>query len=584
MAQSTEQQPASEQPTSNKTDLSDGRLTYIMLALNMASVIAAIAGAFLVNDLIFWVIIVFLLVAAVVILYQAHRRFAHRDFIRWGGITAAIFVAIFLIRVLMAAPIFEINVLNTNQKTSSVFGIQLPPWKADVFEITNHLINAKNELDQGQVAYDFQDASLHLEIIPLHYGTRSYSNLVLQLSGSSGETKEIPLWDVFDSSTKAISNLPISIKDIVEVSGIQYTTANNTFNLPLTEKDIPKAALNLKIIRKANPGHALGQRKIEIVNTPWVQLTKLDRRDGTHVVDYYLKNLGTPGKFGYQVVVTRVIYPVNESRSPLWGGTDLTAPYQSSDIFDLARGEEHRETILLDSSLPRGRYVVSIYTFKIPINIQHTLTNWEDWKDYHTAWMAAGQADNYPFIMCEDAGKSCEESAAYPVEKYSPLVSGYNTSENGSDFLDTQPYLAEDHFSNRYIFYYTRVQEESGNAGVELYFERPVNLNPKPEFNLRKLRFRLKMERQIPVVGTLVSGDANKGQSVAYAQVVVGEGSAYGQATDEEQEIVIPISAFSGVDKTNISEIDFDVNLSKVPDQAEHSFTVSQIEFVDMRP
>jgi len=328
----------------------------------------------------------------------------------------------------------------------------------------------------------------------------------------------------------------------------------------------------------------LGQRKIEIVNTPWVQLTKLDRRDGTHVVDYYLKNLGTPGKFGYQVVVTRVIYPVNESRSPLWGGTDLTAPYQSSDIFDLARGEEHRETILLDSSLPRGRYVVSIYTFKIPINIQHTLKNWEDWKDYHTAWMAAGQADNYPFTMCEDAGKSCEESAAYLVEQYSPLVSGYNTSENGSDFLDTQPYLAEDHFSNRYIFYYTRVQEETGNAGIELYFEKPVNLNPKPEFKLRKLRFRLKMERQIPIVVTLGSGDANKGQAVAYAQVVVGDGGAYGIATDEEQEIVIPISAFSGVDKTNISEIDFDVNLSNVPDPAEHSFAVSQIEFVDMRP
>lgn len=582
MTQPTEQQPVSEQPPSNNIDPSDGRLTYIMLVLELAAVIAAIAGAFLENALVFGVIFVILLAAAVVILYHARKKLAKKDFTRWSAITAAIFVAIVAIRILMAPPYFEINVLNANQKTFSVFGLQL--GKADIFEITNHLINAKNDLDQGQAAYDFQDASLHLEINPLHYGARSYSNLVLQLSGSSGKTKEIPLWDVFDGSTKAINNLSISIKDIVEVSGIPYTTANNAFNLPLTEKDIPKAALNLKIIRKATPDRVLGQRKIEIVNTPWMQLTKLDRRDGTHVVDYYLKNLGTPGKFGYQVVVTRVIYPVTESRSTLWGGTDLTAPYQSSDIFDLASGQEHRETIPLDSKLPRGRYVVSIYTFKIPTNVQHTLTDWEDWKDYHTAWMAAGQSDNYPFTMCEDAGKSCEESAAYPVEGYSPRVYGYNTSENGDYFLDAQPYLAEDHFSNRYIFTYTRVPEETGNAGVELYFEKPVNLNPKPVFNLRKLRFRLQMVYQMPIVVTLVSGDANKGQAVAYAQVVVGDGGAYGKATVEEQEIVIPISAFSGVDKTNISEIDFDVNFSNLHDLDKNTFEVSHIEFVDMRP
>jgi hypothetical protein len=476
---------------------------------------------------------------------------------------------------LMLWPQPEISLISSARTPTCFFGIPIFPSPV-TFEVTNSLINASTEILDPNNKYHIQKAGLSLEILPNFSADRQYGRVILRISGKGSKVIDKLLWDDFKKDVPS-QHVEISMSELVAVSDIQLNSMDIESNLMAQDASFQKSSITLKVIRATDPNHPFGcPVNIDIFNTPWRQQAETVSRDKHFYIDYFLKNSGVEGDFGYAVNLSRIDKPVGDSVHPVWSGTTGLPTGLYSDFFHLKNGESITKSIQMNDDLPKGRYVAEIYTYKKLDYIEFNSS--AQWKNYDVPWLFANDGDRFVWVICNDPGKNCTDSAAYPIEQGNPTAYAYDGKEqarNGYAGMTVNSYPALDHIVNRYKIDYWIDPKSEGWAGLSLDFnDRPLDVK-----DYRSIRFTIQLQDDKSPLLMTIYNEANRSIS---EKILLGDGN-YGKASSGEQTIEIPTSAFQKIDFSKITRITFSANNDLVQDDRQHQFQISQIEFFGMK-
>jgi hypothetical protein len=423
---------------------------------------------------------------------------------------------------------------------------------------------------------DFEITPTVIEIVPHYSGDEKFGNVVLRISGDSTETKDILLWPDFDR-TAHTQTLNLELADIIKISGIKKTIEEIDSSLMLGEKPYQEANLRFEIVRLSEPGKPYEPKLVlPIKNSPWIERVSVLSRNGM-VVDYALENLGTNATFYCRMNITKMLSDVGESDHVVWSGTyEIKSPKCGS--FALKTGETYKVTIPLNQEtlgqdLPRGRYIVQVYTFAERRDL--VFKDGFNYENSNNLWVMANSGDIQAFVVCNDPGKSCADSVTFPIEKETIRAYPYSSKDewdNGTTYFVVRTYPVNNYSTNHYVLDYWIDPQKTGWAGFGIWFE---NLADVSAFN--SIRFKLLLDQSLHPIYLDVKGKI--GDTYKTARVEIGS-STYGEPKFEEQEITIPFSAFEGIDWTKVDTLYFGMDSFMVPNAEKHEIQVSEVEFI----
>ena len=458
-------------------------------------------------------------------------------------------------------PAFEINFIGL-------------PYKDDnAYYVTDAIVNAQGNLS----AYsDFELTPPTIEIVPHYSGDEKFGNIVLRVSGDSTNTKNIPLWSDFDGTAQT-QTVNLDLADIIKISGIKKAIEELDTNLMLREKSYQEANLRFEIIRLSEPDKPYGPKLVlPIKNSPWIERVSVLSRNGM-LIDYALENLGSDATFYCRINITKTLSDVSESEHVVWSGTkEMESPKCVS--FTLKTGETYKVTIPLNQEtlgqeLSRGRYIVQVYTFAERRDL--IFKDGYNYENSNNLWVIANPGDVRAFIICSDPGKSCADSVTLPIEQVKinvfPFSSNYELGNGYTNFV-TRTYPVGNRSVNQYILYYSLDPQKEGWVGFGIWFEDMIDVS---RFN--SIRLKLILDQSKHPISFDVKYKVN--DTYITSRTELGSGK-YGISSSEEQTVIVPFTAFEGVDWTEVDTLNFIIDSYRVPDAIQHKIQISEIEFI----
>jgi hypothetical protein len=532
--------------------------TLIDVFLLILSICAPIVIGGLVDDAFYPAIVITAIVLIIISL-----RFIHSKLIKVIAIVLTVLLTMLAIGYQICCrnrPQFDINFLG------------LPYDEENFYYVSNSMINTKGDLS----AYgDFTLIPMEVEVIPRYSGNDKFGNVVLKVTGRS-ESKVFPLWSDFDRTAQS-QTMSISPGEIVTLSEIRTTPDKVETNLMLEDNPYPEAKLTFQIVPLSDLDKPFAEEQtLWIKNTPWIQSTRITGRNGLGL-DYALKNLGATATFHCRLTLA-IIGEIGAIDHDFWSGVEVFNYGPNCAPFTLETGETYSTTIPLNEEtlgkeLPRGRYLAQVYTFaeREDIELGDTVT----YENSNDIWVFANTSDVLTFVVCNDPGKSCEDSITFPVERATIRAFSYDSSDstgNGYTYLRVNTYQSENHITNQYVLDYQLDPAKDGWVGFAFVFEEPIDLS-----YFDAVRFKIQLDESIHPLWFQMTSSVNN-EDTNY-RVKIGE-SGYGKATSDEQTIIISYDAFQGIDWTSVYAINIIVDDYMVPDVGLHQLKISEIEFV----
>lgn len=476
----------------------------------------------------------------------------------------------FLIISLLVVLLIPIVVIKP-KPTFEIHFIGLPYKGDDAYYLSDAMIRTQGDLSP----YDnYSLKPIQVEIIPVYSGNEKFANVALRLLGNKNP-KDIKLWDEFDKDAKP-TTISLELKDIIVLSGIQENKAEIETNLKLKNKPYQQAKLELQILPLADTGSIWGAKTLTIKSTPWIQTARIVSRDGVKI-DYALENLGPETKFHCKVAIARAKSDVDSSDHDFWSGITDTREI-GCDSFSLKLGETHEDSIPINRDtighdLPHGRYIVQIYTFAERGDL--IFNNGFNYDSSSQTWFFANTGNILTFVICNDPDKSCTQTDTLPIEEKIIKTYAFNSWDefgNGETYFLVKTYPVKNHSTNQYILNYWIDPQKTGWVGFGIQFETPADMS-----EYRSLQFKLTLDKSTHPLSLDVK--CKVGDSGKTFRVGIGDGK-YGMAIAEEQTIVIPFSAFEGIDWSQVDNLSFTIDNYQVPTADEHEIQVSEIEFI----
>ena len=485
-------------------------------------------------------------------------------------VTSKVMKRIIIAVTIVGAIILVIYYLTSDRPNFEINFIGLPYQDDSSYYVTDAMIRTKGDLS----AYDdFNLIPMQVEVIPNYRGDGKYANIVLRLTGDNGTTKDIELWDKFDNSPRTVE-LPLA--DIIAVSGIQETREELDTNLGLNSKPYPQAHLKLQVVRLSSANSILSEKILTVRNTPWIQTAKIVNRKGL-TLDYAVENLGPTAKFYCHVLLARAKSDVSSSDHTFWSGADFVKGMDCED-YKLNSGDINKQSLVISSDtmqsdLTHGRYILEVFTFAERADVR--FNNGLTYASSGQSWVLANTGDILTFVICNDPGKTCEETDTLAVEEEMVRAFPFDSKSelgNGETYFAVRTYPLGNRAVNRYYLDYWLDPEKQGWVGLGILFEDVVDVS-----NFNHVRFRLTLDESPDIIWLDVKSIS--GDDLATSRVFVGDGT-YGTLTPEEQVVVIPLSAFSEVDWTAVDSLYFGLDSSHVPDVGKHTLQIAEIEFL----
>ncbi len=478
-------------------------------------------------------------------------------------VSGVVVAALIMIRIgnTTTTPSFEINFLHA-------------PFGSDgAYYVTDSLIRAQGDLSRYK---DFALSPLTVEVVPHYLGDGRYGHVVLRMTGDATPT-DYPLWTDFDKAAET-QTIQISLADIVRASGIQQNAANEATNLMIGNDRFQQATLKLEIVRLSQPDRPLGQAKALVVkNAPWKQEVSTIWRKGW-VLDYALTNFGGEATFHCRMNIGRVMSDVGSSDDRFWSGIQTLKNPPRCAPFSLRTGETYHTSFPLNKDtlgeeLMHGRYLVEVYSFAERGDV--TFPSGLDYEKADDTWLISNDTHVETFVLCFDPGKTCEQTSTLPVEQETirafPFTSGAEWN-NGTTYFEVRTYSVGNRSTNQYVLDYWIDPQKTGWVGFGLWFENLVDVS---QFNA--IRFMLALDASAHPIWLDVKGKV--GSEYKVSRVAIGDGT-YGAPIAVEQTVVVPLSAYQGIDWTQVDTLNFVIDSYKVPDANKHEIKVSELEFI----
>jgi hypothetical protein len=460
----------------------------------------------------------------------------------------------------------------TSRPTFSLSFLSLPYSEADGYYVSDSMIRANGDLAPYT---DFTLSPLEVEIVPHYTGRDRFGNVALRVS-SLAQTRDYPLWPDFDQHSQS-QTVSIPLSDLISLSEIQVNYHDVDSSLAVEGNPYQQASLSFQVIQLSNPGKPFDHSKdLTIKNTPWVQSTRIIWRDGTWMLDYSLKNLGAETKFYCRITTARDLGFVDEDHD-FWSGIEVFAYGPDCTPFVLKTGEIYRTSFPLNKEslgreFERGRYFVQIYTYAERGDLTIENTSYESADDM---WVIAQDGQVRTFVICNDPGKSCEQSISFPVEKGNIRAfsfDSYSQFQNGNSYLVTYTRSVENRTTNSYHLEYSIDPQKEGWVGFAVAFNELADVS-----DFDALKFHLVLDDEAtPLWIGLVSKD---GQQEMRERVLLEDGN-YILENSNEQTVVIPLNAFLGIDLESVAEITFAMDSYMLQDANKHELQISSIEFI----
>ncbi len=487
--------------------------------------------------------------------------------LRWkiiySGLTAAVAVILVIFYLGNASPKFEVNPIGLSPENNGNYS----------YYVTDSLIRTHGDLSDYE---SFTLSPLAVEVVPDYFGDNKYGNLALRVSGSAS-TKDIPLWTDFDKSSQA-QTIHISLADILEVSDISENRSETDTNLMLGDKPYQTASISLDVVRLSAPDRPFGEnKKILIKNTPWIQSFSITQRNGP-VIDYALTNLGTEAMFHCRIGVTKTLSDVTESDSSFWSGSDDNSTnYLDCPSFKLETGKTHTASFPLNNEtlggdIIHGRYLVQVYTFAERNDIVFNESSYDGSDDI---WVVSNTPSVGTFVVCNDPGKTCQETATLPIETKTTSAFTFNdfaNLNNGISYLKIWTYPVGNRSANQYIVDFQLDPQRDGWVALGIWFKQPLDLR-----QYSGIRFKMSLDAGQDSIWLDAQGNVDGTYTSKRFKVLKAE---YGPPDSEEQTVVVPFSEYEGIDWSNIEEFNFVIDSDMVPDDQDHKMQISEIEFI----
>jgi hypothetical protein len=468
-------------------------------------------------------------------------------------------------------PTFAPTVVPENKPAFEINYIGLPYKNDNSYYVTDAMVRTNGDLS----AYDqFTFLPLQVEIIPNYSGAEKFANIVLRLGGDKG-TKDIKVWDDFDKDSKP-KTVTLELADIIALSGIQENRLDIATNLGLKNKPFQQATLDLQIIPLSNTSAIWSKKTLIVINTPWTQKASIVSRNGL-MLDYALENLGPDAKFNCRVAIAKTLSDVNASESEYWSGIAFSTGIKC-DSFVLKTGEVHTASIFINSDtvgreLGHGRYLIEVYTF--PERGDISFDKGFTYDSSSQTWVIANPGNILTFVICNDPGKTCEQTATMPIEKTTTntnVITSSSDLNNGSIDLETRTYPVGNYSANQYIVGFHLDPEQDSFVGLSIWFEQPIDVS-----DYSSIRCKMTLDSSQLSIWMDVKDFVNGVYAYKRFKVV---NAKYGSQDTEEQTIVVPFSEYTGIDWTRIDSLVFVVDSNMVPNNQHYEFKISEIEFI----
>ena len=447
------------------------------------------------------------------------------------------------------------------------------PFEGDnTYYVTNNLIGLRGDLREYD---DFVLSPLKVEIVPHYSGEKNYGNVVLRVLGDDS-TKDYPLWPDFNKPAQT-QTVELTLAEIIEVSGIRYTYDDINSNLMLGDKPYQEATLKFEVIRLSEPDKPFDSiKELPVKNTPWKQETSIVDRDDL-ALDYALTNFGGDAIFSCNITVAKTLSDVTENDHDFWSGIDVFSYDLDCDTFTVRTGETYKTTFPLNEDtlgeeFTHGRYLVQVYSF--PERKDVVFNEGYSFDHSNDLWLFADPGDLETFVICNDPGLSCEETDTLFVQEIATKTYPFYSDEldNGATYFQIRSYPVNNHSTNQYILNYWIDPTRDGWVGFGIEFENLLDVS-----EYKSIRFNLTLDESAHPVWFDV--EYRVGDEYKTSRIEIGTGD-YGEASPDEQTVVVPFSAFTGVDWAKVDTINFVLDSHMVPDDQEHEIQVSEIEFI----
>jgi hypothetical protein len=450
----------------------------------------------------------------------------------------------------------------------------LPHEGDNTYYVTNNLIGLRGDLSEYD---DFVLSPVSVEVVPHYSGQENYGNVVLRVLGDNA-TKDYPLWSGFNKSAET-QTVELTLADIIEISGIGYTHDDINSNLMLGDNPYQSATLKFEVIRLSEPNKPFDSTKeLPVKNTPWKQETSIVYRDDL-VLDYALTNFGGDATFSCNITVAKTLSDVTEDDHDFWSGIDVFSYDLGCDTFTVKTGETYKTTFPLNEDtlgeeFAHGRYLLQVYSFAerkdVVFNEDHGYDHSND------TWLLADPGDIETFVICNDPGLSCEETDTLSIQEIATKAYSFYSDEldNGATYFSVRSYPVNNHLANQYLLDYWIDPKRDGWIGFEILFEDLLDVS---DYN--SIRFKLTLDESSHPIWFDV--EYRVGDDDRTSRIKLGTGD-YGEASPDEQTVVVPFSAFTDtdVDWTKVNTINFVADSYMVPDDQKHKIQVSEIEFI----
>jgi hypothetical protein len=460
----------------------------------------------------------------------------------------------------------------TSRPTFSLSFLSLPYSESDGYYVSDSMIRAKGDLTPYT---DFTLSPLEVEIVPHYTGKNRFGNVVLRVSGLA-QTRDYPLWTDFDQHSQS-QTVSIPLSDLVGLSEIQVNYRDVDSSLAVEGNSYQQASLSFQVIQLSNPGKPFDHPKeLTINNTPWIQSTRIIWRDGTWMLDYSLENLGAETKFYCRITSARDLGFVDDDHD-FWSGIDVFAYGPDCTPFVLKTGEIYRASFPLNKEslgreFERGRYFVQIYTYAERGDLTLENTSYESADDM---WVIAHDGQVRTFVICNDPGKSCEQSLSLPIERGNIKAFSFDSEvqyRNGYANLTTYTRLIKNQVANLYHLDYSINPQEEGWVGFAIVFNELIDVS-----KYDALQFSLKPEDgEFSIWVELSSKDE---QQELRKRILLEDGN-YIVERSGEQSVVIPLDEFPGLNWQSVVLLSFAMDSNMVPDASLHELEISDIEFI----
>jgi hypothetical protein len=533
----------------------------------VTTVLSAILGFLLVayGFEVGFVIILAVLTIGSILLVNRFVAFRKKRALFFAGLAGLLVILLVGYIWLEWCPTFQVNIYDSNLV------------QTQTYEVTDALIRSQATL----VLKDFQVKPYKIEIIPKYHGHKVFGNVLLRMTGTVNQ--DFLLWDSFERDTKPVTQ-DLALKDVISISGIRQNKDELATNLAIDDPPYQEEIIYLEVIIPSNTGNPFRSRKeIKVSNTPWLQRSTITTRDDIPTIDYSLTNLGTAGEFGYSIGLMKVGDEITTNNA-VWSGTDEFSYVPFGELISLKSGDTYTRSIQLDKDslgkeITRGRYVIQIYTYK-KLN-QIAFSNPENMLLSTERWYFANQGDVLNLVVCNNPGKTCDESFFLPLEKIPSNVYPYDgpdayhdpgMEENGFTYFQNVFESNSNESTIGFDLDYWIDPSRKGWAGFTINFKQAVDLS-----TYRALQFDLQFIDPTAPIGLVLFSDAPDSKNSV--ENILGDGD-YGRASIDRQEITIPFSEISGINFHYVKGMNFYSSEYLTPDTKHHRFVVKRLRFI----